>query len=82
MSIHTEGKSCSDLAFSACSQWLSGLALRYAFGAFPLAKTLGLSPGLQRFLHHTVGLATELPPNQLMSQLLGWALQIETRVKI
>ena len=50
---------------------LINLALRYAFGAYPLAKSLGLSHHVQAFLHHTVGLAPDLPPNQLMSQLLG-----------
>jgi len=50
---------------------LGNLAVRYAFGAYPLAKTLGLSEGAQLFLHQTVGLAPNLPPNKLMSQLLG-----------
>ena len=50
---------------------LANLAARYAFGAYPLAKSLGLSESAQRFLHRTVGLAPDLPPNELMSQLLG-----------
>ena len=50
---------------------LVNLALRYAFGAYPLARSLGLSDGIQTFLHDTVGLAPDLPPNKLMSQLLG-----------
>ena len=50
---------------------LANLAARYAFGAYPLARSLGLSEPAQRFLHRTVGLAPNLPRNELMSQLLG-----------
>ena len=49
----------------------ANLAARYAFGAYPLARSLGLSEPAQRFLHRTVGLAPNLPRNELMSQLLG-----------
>ena len=50
---------------------LVNLAARYAFGAYPLAKALGLSAAMRAFLEHTVGLAPDLPANQLMSQLFG-----------
>ena len=50
---------------------LVNLGARYAFGAFPLARWLRLPAGTQAFLHRTVGLAPDLPANELMSQLLG-----------
>ena len=40
---------------------LANLAARYAFGAYPLARSLGLPEPAQRFLHRTVGLAPNLP---------------------
>ena len=50
---------------------LVNLGARYAFGAFPLARWLGLPLGTRVFLNRTVGLAPDLPANELMSQLLG-----------
>jgi len=50
---------------------LFNLATRYAFGAFPLEEIFGFSGEFKQFLQATVGLSHNVPPNQLMSELLG-----------
>ena len=50
---------------------LFNLAARYAFGAFPLDEMFQFTDDFKRFLQDTVGLAQNVPPNQLMSELSG-----------
>jgi hypothetical protein len=50
---------------------LCNLAVRYTFGAFPLDKIFGFSSDLTAFLENTVGLAQNVEPGKLMSELLG-----------
>ena len=50
---------------------LFNLAARYAFGAFPLDEIFLFTDDFKHFLQDTVGLAQNVPPNQLMTELLG-----------
>ena len=53
---------------------LANLAVRYAFGAFPLARWVGMNSEAQDFLANNVGLEPNLPRNKLMTSLLGPSL--------
>lgn len=53
---------------------LVNLAVRYAFGAFPLARWVGMNSEAQDFLANNVGLEPNLPRNKLMISLLGPSL--------
>jgi len=53
---------------------LANLAVRYAFGAFPLARWVGMNSDAQDFLANNVGLEPNLPRNKLMTSLLGPSL--------
>lgn len=50
---------------------LFNLALRYAFGAFPLGEIFDFSDSLSNFLESVVGLEQHVAPNKLMEELLG-----------
>jgi len=53
---------------------LINLAVRYAFGAFPLAQWVGMNSQVQDFMANNVGLEPNLPRNKLMTSLLGPSL--------